>query len=117
MIIDLALDTTPLLTVTWHGADGQRSLRVSGELDVATAPDRRRRCRVRSGRGRSSRSILPISRSSTPPVFGSWSASCELSEALAESCYDSPARRSSVVLAVVGLDGMRFDQSMKGIPA
>ena len=38
MLIDPTEDSTPPLTATWNGADGQRSLRVSGELDIATAP-------------------------------------------------------------------------------
>jgi anti-anti-sigma factor len=31
-------DPTPLLETSWTASDGPRSLRVSGELDIATAP-------------------------------------------------------------------------------
>jgi anti-anti-sigma factor len=31
-------DTVPLLGTSWNASDGHRSLRVSGELDIATAP-------------------------------------------------------------------------------
>ena len=38
LLMDPAEDMIPSLTATWNDVDGQRSLRVSGELDIATAP-------------------------------------------------------------------------------
>jgi anti-anti-sigma factor len=38
MVMNPVEDPTPLLETSWTASDGHRSLRVSGELDIATAP-------------------------------------------------------------------------------
>jgi anti-anti-sigma factor len=38
MVMNPVENPTPLLETSWTASDGHRSLRVSGELDIATAP-------------------------------------------------------------------------------
>ena len=118
MLVDPTGDMTPLLTATWNGADGQRSLRVSGELDIATAPRLATALddEVRPG----TRVTLDLADLAFIDAAG-LRVLVGVVRTVGTSGRVVLRRPSAVVqrlLAVTGLDGVDgFDQSMKGTPA
>ena len=115
MLIDPTEDSTPPLTATWNGADGQRSPRVSGELDIATAPQLATALEGELRPG--TRVTLDLADLTFIDAAG-LRVLVGVGRAVGSTggvMLQQPSSMVQRVLAVAGVDG--FDQSPTGIPA